>query len=1038
MTNKFTKIFAFLFVLMAGVFFLLGSAEKTVVLNKPYNFVASFTDNERVYLSWGDASDGEMGYRVYRDGNLIATLGTDIIFYSDTEIEFDKIYEYQVSVFDDLLEEKGLKTFVLTEKSLGYNESKLISLDNDNVGKKVINQSWIYSIVLSESELKVIAERYPSLNIIGYSDIEGLLVEYNEESYESHKSLEEIRFIDKIVSVENRVLLFNLNPELSYKPNDYDITLEVEGINNTVKESWNTENPFGANWHLEYMNLPEIWDLTKGSNDISIGICDGGFNLLHEDLKGRGNIIYAIGSYLDEDDKDIHGNAVLGIIGATQNNNVGIAGINQNTPIYISAVERVYEEIDLIGSQTKCFSEIQKLYRMKKYNKELSVANVSLGVNGKDSNGVYWSITYAKQFANMHLKTANKYNNTLWVFAAGNEAINTKNSYPGIVKKDNIIYVAAQLKDNYLVNYSNYGKGIDIAAPTHIMAPYDDNNKYYTTVNKADYGKNNEWLNINPFNNKIGFGGTSASAPMVTGIASLMISLKPDLAPSEVKNIMINTSTEDAIKRYTKTDSNSEDDTVAISPIPILNAKRAIDFVKDLTDGNAYIIRNYNISDHAVAKVEFTIDGSIINGSNVSYTLNQKVNGNWQKIANARTTQINSNSFEITLLNELPNKSEDIKKNQSYRIHATVDGKKVLAYEFDVMVLQITGMSFSPLLISNTLYNLKLSDVYGSNAPIVINTYNTNQKLYLKPKHYSIYAHLNTNPDKHSNGQKLTTFKIGELTKKLLYFTEIRQGKLGVPIKVINKSGTGLSSIPLKLASIDNSISTQLSVTGSEGRAFITIDAIEDFYNLFVTQNGIERLIKDKIVLFNDKLRELTIVLDDNITTVIGFSKVLKTGQTKCYDYDTDDEEVCTEEHKGQDGYYATIKNIGVERSYTRDDVNEIVTDNATGLIWQDNEEAKTITKTWEEAKTYCENFSLSEIWRLPTIKELQTLPDLGKFDPAIDSVFKNVISDAYWSSTTGAFNDIYAWFVGFSEGASLHYTKSGNNYNVRCVRLEE
>ena len=164
--------------------------------------------------------------------------------------------------------------------------------------------------------------------------------------------------------------------------------------------------------------------------------------------------------------------------------------------------------------------------------------------------------------------------------------------------------------------------------------------------------------------------------------------------------------------------------------------------------------------------------------------------------------------------------------------------------------------------------------------------------------------------------------------------------------------------------------------------------------------------------------------------------KLLKTGQTKCYDYDTGDEKICTEVHKGQDGYYK----IGLDRSYTRDNIKEIVIDNATGLIWQDSEEAKILLKTWEEAKTHCENFTFGEYtdWRLPTIKELQTLPDFSKYGislvPSIDDVFQNIIPFEYWSSTTYAKVVGRAWYVQFG-GGSFSTTYNSDTLHVRCVR---
>ena len=84
----------------------------------------------------------------------------------------------------------------------------------------------------------------------------------------------------------------------------------------------------------------------------------------------------------------------------------------------------------------------------------------------------------------------------------------------------------------------------------------------------------------------------------------------------------------------------------------------------------------------------------------------------------------------------------------------------------------------------------------------------------------------------------------------------------------------------------------------------------------------------------------------------------------------------------------------------------EIFTDKATGLVWQDNSDAKNVQKDWSGAKGYCQNLTLEEKsdWRLPTIKELQSIVDIKKFNPAIKDGFKNVASNDYWSSSEHVF----------------------------------
>ena len=91
------------------------------------------------------------------------------------------------------------------------------------------------------------------------------------------------------------------------------------------------------------------------------------------------------------------------------------------------------------------------------------------------------------------------------------------------------------------------------------------------------------------------------------------------------------------------------------------------------------------------------------------------------------------------------------------------------------------------------------------------------------------------------------------------------------------------------------------------------------------------------------------------------------------------------------------------------------VTDNLTGLMWAQNANAAG-TETWAEALTYCNDLSLGghDDWRLPNVKELQSLIDYGRYSPALPSghLFSGVQSYRYWSSTTWAYYTGYAWSV--------------------------
>jgi hypothetical protein len=111
---------------------------------------------------------------------------------------------------------------------------------------------------------------------------------------------------------------------------------------------------------------------------------------------------------------------------------------------------------------------------------------------------------------------------------------------------------------------------------------------------------------------------------------------------------------------------------------------------------------------------------------------------------------------------------------------------------------------------------------------------------------------------------------------------------------------------------------------------------------------------------------------------------------------------------------------------------NGTVTETKTGLIWQQGE---TDSKTWVHALSYCEGLSLGghSDWRLPNVRELESLFDDTRDNPAIDtSFFPDASVSFYWSSTTITSKPSGAWHVAFGgSGSPIKYS----THRVRCVR---
>jgi hypothetical protein len=78
--------------------------------------------------------------------------------------------------------------------------------------------------------------------------------------------------------------------------------------------------------------------------------------------------------------------------------------------------------------------------------------------------------------------------------------------------------------------------------------------------------------------------------------------------------------------------------------------------------------------------------------------------------------------------------------------------------------------------------------------------------------------------------------------------------------------------------------------------------------------------------------------------------------------------------------------------------------------------------------------FAGRDDWRMPNIKELQTLVNYGAHDPSIDGIFGPTPVESYWSATTHPTTPSHAWVVNFSLGEQTTFGKL-NTFRVRAVR---
>lgn len=195
-----------------------------------------------------------------------------------------------------------------------------------------------------------------------------------------------------------------------------------------------------------------------------------------------------------------HGTAVTGIIGATTNNNLGIAGVAQ---VKMSILDRN----DFIGSLSYAA------------NNNISIINASYYVLNSDGSPASYNVQSAAAIQNY---------SGLLICAAGNDNINLDETpyYPAAYDFDNVISVAASDEDEELYTYyengkrkgSNYGATkVDLAAPGDYV---------YTTSATAENGYSSP-------------SGTSMAAPYVTGVAALLKSKYPGMDAKAIKDYIL-------------------------------------------------------------------------------------------------------------------------------------------------------------------------------------------------------------------------------------------------------------------------------------------------------------------------------------------------------------------------------------------------------------------------------------------------------------------------------------------------------------------
>lgn len=300
-------------------------------------------------------------------------------------------------------------------------------------------------------------------------------------------------------------------------------------INRTYHSRRKTPNDpkFPEQWYLNLIKMPDAWELTTGmisanSAQPVIGVLEAGYDFTRTDLQGlifentgeipdndldddnNGYVDDVHGWNFDSDtdehyiDYTYHGDAVVSIMAARSNNQVGITGINWHAKILPLTLEARNTDAATIQAY-EYFYQMRKKYNETNGNNGAFIVatNSSFGLDGLFEED-------APLFCAMYDKMGSV--GILSVGATSNQDVNIDihGDLPSTCSSDMLI-ITNSIDQNLMNQYSGRGiKNVDLAAPAQNILVVAEPGEY------------------------IDDSGTSFAAPQISGVISLAYSLNLD------------------------------------------------------------------------------------------------------------------------------------------------------------------------------------------------------------------------------------------------------------------------------------------------------------------------------------------------------------------------------------------------------------------------------------------------------------------------------------------------------------------------------
>ena len=348
---------------------------------------------------------------------------------------------------------------------------------------------------------------------------------YNEDSLEDDNSSDIVSDNDWWNWLEEQEEESAL-PDENSDSNETDITPPT--TTSTIAQA-KAEPYFKYAWHLDSsnsilnskgyqidqnadINVTGAWAMTMGAG-VKVAVIDDGADVNHEDLKENMYLAYnADVGGKNIQTKESHGNTCAGFIVAPINGK-GIVGVSPKSKMISIKLEDSSDAYTI---------------RAFEYAKKHGAKVISCSWGSYDVSDAVVS----------ELKSLYDAGVTV-LFASGNEG--SSHDKAGVNDESEVewvIGVGASGENNDVTSYSNYGKNIDI------LAPGGDSQLSTGVLGIDDMGASGSFEQRDLVNNNYAFtNGTSFSAPIASGVVSMMYAVNPNITPKEVKDILQSTAT---------------------------------------------------------------------------------------------------------------------------------------------------------------------------------------------------------------------------------------------------------------------------------------------------------------------------------------------------------------------------------------------------------------------------------------------------------------------------------------------------------------